>query len=106
MPTYHLIPNLNELLPEIPADSILSRTFFQDERLRIILFAFAAGQELSEHTSSKPAILHFLQGEATLTLGEDQLEARGGTWVHMPPNLPHSIQAKTPVVMLLSMFEG
>ena len=106
MPTYHLIPNLNELLPEIPADSILSRTFFQDERVRIILFAFAAGQELSEHTSSKPAILHFLQGEASLTLGEDQLEATAGTWVHMPPQLSHSIHAKTPVVMLLSMFEG
>jgi quercetin dioxygenase-like cupin family protein len=48
-----------------------------------------------------PAVLQFLQGEATVTLGNDKHEARPGTWVHMPPGLKHSIQAKTPVVMLL-----
>jgi len=48
-----------------------------------------------------PAVLHFLQGEAKLTLGDDTVEARPGTWVHMAKGLRHSIQAKTPVVMLL-----
>jgi quercetin dioxygenase-like cupin family protein len=105
MTDYLHIPNLIAEIPEIPPDSIVSRTFFQDEHARIILFGFAAGQELSEHTASKPAILHFLQGEAQLRLGKDEFEAEAGTWAHMPPNLPHSILAKTPVVMLLTMFE-
>jgi len=98
---YTYIPNLSDLMVEVPTDSILSRTFFTDERVKAVLFGFAAGQELSEHTASRPAILHFLQGEAHLTLGDDSMEAGPGTWVHMPPNLPHSIVAKTPVVMLL-----
>ena len=98
---YTYIPNLSDLMVEVPTDSILSRTFFTDERVKAVLFGFAAGQELSEHTASRPAILHFLQGEAHLTLGDDSMEAGPGTWVHMPPQLPHSIVAKTPVVMLL-----
>jgi quercetin dioxygenase-like cupin family protein len=84
-----------------PDKGILSRTLYNDDRLKAILFGFAQGEELSEHTASLPAVLHFLQGEAKLTLGDDTLEARPGTWVHMPKGLRHSIQAKTPLVMLL-----
>ena len=59
----------------------------------------------ADHTASMPAVLHFLQGEAKLTLGDDTLEARPGTWVHMAKGLRHSIQAKTPVVMLLLLLK-
>ncbi len=52
-----------------------------------------------------PAVMHFLQGEAKLTLGDDSVEATPGTWVHMPTGLRHSIQAKTPVVMLLLLLK-
>ncbi len=45
---------------EVPTDGTLSRTIHQDERLKVVLFAFSAGQELSEHTASMPAIMHFL----------------------------------------------
>jgi quercetin dioxygenase-like cupin family protein len=89
-----------------PEKGILSRTLYQDERLKVVLFGFAQGEELSEHTASMPAVLHFLQGEAKLTLGDDDaLDAKPGTWVHMPTNLRHSIQAKTPVVMLLLLLK-
>jgi quercetin dioxygenase-like cupin family protein len=71
----------------------------------VILFGFAPGQELSEHTSSLSAALYFVQGEADITLGEDKKEARPGTWAHMPPHMPHSVVAKTPVIMLLLMFQ-
>jgi len=52
-----------------------------------------------------PAVLHFLQGKASLTLGDDKVAAKTGTWVHMPKGLRHSIQAKTPVVMLLLLLK-
>ena len=102
---YTYIANLIEQVPDIPADSIVSRTLYSDDRLKTILFAFAPGQELSEHTSARTAILHFLQGEAELTLGGDRMTARAGAWVHMTSHLPHSIVAKTPVLMLLLMFQ-
>jgi quercetin dioxygenase-like cupin family protein len=52
-----------------------------------------------------PAVLHFFQGEAKLTLGDDALDAKPGTWVHMPTGMRHRIQAKTPVVMLLLLMK-
>jgi len=88
-----------------PEKGILSHTLFSDDRLKAVLFGFAQGEELSEHTASMPAILHFLQGEAKLTLGDDTLEAKPGTWVHMPSGLRHGIQAQTPVVMLLLLVK-
>ena len=88
-----------------PDKGILSRTLFSDDRLKAVLFGFGQGEELSEHTASMPAVLHFLQGEAKLTLGDDTAEARPGTWVYMPKGLRHSIQAKTPVVMLLLLLK-
>lgn len=99
-----IIPDLLTHIPDITPDSILSRTIYKDEQLKVILFAFAAGQELSEHTSTHAAALHFLQGTADVTLGEERIAAAAGTWVHMPPQLPHSILATTPVIMLLLMF--
>ena len=103
--SYPYIADLLTQIPDIPPDSIVSRTFYQDERIKAILFGFAAGQELSEHTASQPAILHILQGEADLTLGDDAREAQAGTWVQMPPRLSHSLYAKTPVLMLLLLFK-
>jgi quercetin dioxygenase-like cupin family protein len=100
---YTYIGDLLGIMPQIADDSIISRTFLDEENVKGILFGFAAGQELSEHTASRPAILHFLSGEADLTLGSERSEAKAGTWVHMPANLPHSILAKTPVVMVLLM---
>ena len=103
--SYFSVENLLAQLSEIAPNSIVSRTFYADEHVKVILFGFAAGQELSEHTASKPAMLHFLQGEARLTLGDQQMEAGPGRWVHMQPNLPHSIFAETPVVMLLYLLQ-
>ena len=103
--SYHYIADLSEQVSDIPADSIISRTFYSDGQMKAILFGFAAGQELSEHTSAQTAILHFIQGEADLTLGSEKMAAQAGTWVHMPPQLPHSIVAKTPVLMVLLMIK-
>jgi quercetin dioxygenase-like cupin family protein len=102
---YTYIASLVEQVKDIPPDSIVSRTFYSDEQMKAILFGFAAGQELSEHTSSQTAIIYIIQGEADLTLGDDSRPAQAGTWVHMPPRLPHSVIAKTPVLMLLLMFK-
>ncbi len=97
------IENLENLVDEFPPDSILSRTVYQDDSIKTILFGFQPGQELSEHTASVPAVLHFIEGEAYLTLGEESTTAQEGTWVHLPPDLSHSIVAKTKVLMLLTL---
>ena len=72
LPYMHISDLTKEVQP--PDKGILSRTLFADDRLKVVLFGFAQGEELSEHTASMPAVLHVLQGEATLTLGDDRDE--------------------------------
>src|SRR5437868_2775957 len=64
-------------------------------------FVFGQGQELSEHTAAKPAMLFFVMGEASVGLGDDTQEAQAGTWVHRPAAPTLTIKEKTPLVMLL-----
>jgi len=104
-PYLHFL-NIAGEVGEIPPDSILSRSLYEDGQLKVILFGFAQGQELSEHTASVPAIIHVLQGKARLTLGGDSKEAGPGTWVRMRAGLQHSVFAQSPLVMLLLMLTG
>ncbi len=99
----HIVDLAREVEP--PADGILTRTVFSNDDVKAVIFGFGQGEELSEHTASMPAILHFIQGEASLTLGGDNVEAQPGTWVHMPPGLKHSVETKTAVVMLLLLLK-
>lgn len=106
MTAYPLIPDLTALLGDLPTDAIVSRTLSQTGPMRVILFGFAPGQELSEHSTPMTATLHFLRGHATVTLGEAIHECGPGAWVQMAPKLPHSIRAHDePVLMLLTMVK-
>src|SRR3954453_16935316 len=95
---------LNEL--EVPRKGILSQTLFNDDNVKIILFGFAPGQELTAHTAPMPATIQVLRGEAAITLGDERHETREGCLIHMPPNLTHGIVAKTPVLMLLTLVKA
>ena len=89
-------------MPDIAADTIVSRTVFKGaNRPNVTIFGFAPGQELTEHTSTRAAVLYFLRGRARLTLGDEEQLAQTGTLVCMPPSLPHSITAFEETVMLL-----
>jgi quercetin dioxygenase-like cupin family protein len=104
-PTPYTLHDLRALLADVPPDSILSRTFYEDNQLRMVLFGFAAGQELSEHTAAMPVVIQILAGEGQLTLAGDVHEAGPGTWAHLPARLPHSVRARTPLTLLLWMFK-
>ena len=99
---YHA--DLLQQMAEISPDTIVSRTLFSSPQAKVILFGFAAGQELSEHTAARPAVLHVLQGQARLTVGGEAMSASPGAWLHMAPNLPHTVYAETPVLLLLYLL--
>lgn len=90
----------------IQPDSTVSRTIYQDDHVKAVLFGFDSGQELSEHTAAVAAVLHFVQGAAQVTLGSTTVTVQANSWIHMPPRLPHSILAHTPVVMLLLLLKS
>ena len=104
MTNFVSVQNLCEEL-EVPVTGHLNRTLQNDESAKIILFSFATGDGLAQHRAPMPAIIQILRGEAVLTLGPDTREAAAGFWVSMPPDLIHSIKAKTPVTMLLTLLK-
>ena len=102
IPFFH-IPDIAAEV-EIPKGGIISRTLHSDGDSRIVAFGFDTGQELTEHTSTMQAMLYFVSGEATVSLGTETMEVGPGAFSMMRPQLPHSIVAKSPLVMLLVMI--
>lgn len=100
---YTFIANLAEET-EIPAAGTLSRTLHRDDLAKVVLFAFDAGQELSEHRAARPALIQVVKGRLTLTLNGNVHEAGEGSFVSMPAGLPHALRAETPSVMLLTLL--
>ena len=98
------IEDLAERLPAIPEDSIVSRTVLTEGGFKAIVFGFARGQELSEHTAAVPAVLHFLRGRARVRFGDKTGTASPGSWAYLPARLPHSVYAEEEVVMLLLLL--
>jgi quercetin dioxygenase-like cupin family protein len=88
----------------VPAGGILSRTIHEDERCSLVVFAFDAGQELTEHTSAHAALIEILDGQALVTLDGEARDAGPGAWISMPPGMRHAIQATTPLVMALTLL--
>lgn len=83
---------------------ISSKTLQKGTSGKVVLFQFDAGQQLSEHTASVPAAMHFLEGEACVRLGSKTVDAKPGTWIHMDAGTSHAIEAVTPTTMLLTLF--
>ena len=85
------------------ANGIVSRTLLRTASSRVVLFGFAAGQELSEHTSTQSAVVQILSGECEFSLGGKPHPARAGDLIYMPPNLPHAVRATQQFSMLLTL---
>jgi len=80
---------------EYPKEGILSHIIFKGEKMHVTLFAMTAGQEMSEHTTSMEAMLHFLEGEVQLIVEDQRYTAVAGTWLRMAARVPHSLSANT-----------
>lgn len=100
----HLIKQLTDELA-IPESGKQTSVLLDNSKSKAILFAFAAGGGLAEHVSPFDATIQIISGTATLTVGDEPVEGKPGTWIHMVAKTPHSIKAETPVVMLLTLMK-
>ena len=86
------------------AEGIASRILAKTADGNLTLFAFAAGQGLTEHSSPFEAIVLVLEGACTLTIGGALVRATPGTVVRMPAGVPHAVEAVEPTRVLLIML--
>ena len=88
------------------AGSVVSRTLAKKATGTITLFAFDAGQGLSEHSAPYDAIVQVVDGIGTLRIGGKDVVARTGEIVVMPANIPHAVHANERFKMLLVMIRS
>ena len=92
-------------LIEVAPDSTVSRTVLKAQGARVVLFAFDAGQELSEHTAAVPILLQVLDGRLRVGAGGQRVELVAGGLVHIGARVPHDVYAQEPTRMLLTMLD-
>lgn len=86
------------------ARGIASRVLARTAAGNITLFAFDAGEELSEHTAPFDALVLTLSGALMLTIGGRDVRTTPQTVVLMPANVPHAVRALEASRMLLIML--
>jgi quercetin dioxygenase-like cupin family protein len=84
-------------------NGIVSRTLLRTANSRLVLFGFAEGQELTEHTSTQHAVIQILSGECEFILSGRAKTMKTGDLLYMPPNLPHAVKATSQFSMLLTL---
>ena len=88
------------------AGAVVSRTLINAKTGTVTLFAFDAGQELSEHTAPFDALVQVLDGETRITIAGQPFDLKAGDLIIMPANQPHAVSATTPFKMLLTMIRS
>jgi quercetin dioxygenase-like cupin family protein len=81
---------------------IVSQAILTAPGLRVTLFHFAAGQELSEHITPARALVQVLAGSCDFSLNGETRRLNAGDLLHMPPKLSHAVRATTDLALLIT----
>ncbi len=87
-------------------DSVVSRQITKEEAGNVTLFAFDAGQELSEHRAPYDALVHVLDGDVEVRLAGNPYMLTAGDAIIMPADVPHGMKAVKRFKMLLTMIRN
>jgi quercetin dioxygenase-like cupin family protein len=88
------------------AGAIVSRIVVKRDAGNVTLFAFDAGQELSEHTAPYDALVQVVDGEAAITVAGRPYRVDAGEMILMPAHQPHAVKAVSRFKMLLTMIRS
>ena len=86
--------------------SIVSRVLLKNKGGTVTLFAFAAGEGLSEHTAPFDALVIVTEGEADISIDGELFKVNEGESILLPANHPHAVAATTQFKMLLIMIRA
>jgi len=93
-------------LVEYQEGSVVSRVVLKKPTGNVTVFAFAAGEGLSEHTAPFDALVHVLDGRAEVTVGGVAHEVREGQYLLLPAGIPHALRAPERFKMALVMIRS
>jgi quercetin dioxygenase-like cupin family protein len=88
----------------IQAGAVVSKVLHRGGGVNVTVFAFDAGEQLTEHKAARTAVVQVLSGHLRFTVDAEELDLDPGSWLHMAPGAPHSLIATEPTVMLLTLI--
>ena len=88
------------------AGAVVSRTIIDKKTGTLTLFAFDAGQGLSEHTAPFDAFVQIIDGGAAITISGKGFHLKQGEMIVMPAGQPHSLKALEKFKMMLVMIRS
>lgn len=97
-----------EHLPDVVAydpERRASAVAFAAEGVRAVVFAFSAGQELTEHRAPAPILLQALEGELRVAAEGRELVLRPGGILQLDAGTPHSVAADVDAKLLLCILK-
>lgn len=86
--------------------SVISRVLLKNSGGTITLFAFDAGEGLSEHKAPFEAFVEVVEGDAVITIDGVRYELSAGDSILLPANVPHAVEAVSRFKMLLVMIKA
>lgn len=86
--------------------AVVSNTLVKGKAGTVTLFAFDAGEGLSEHTAPFDALILALDGSATITVGGHAHAMDAGQVLRLPASVPHAVHADAPFKMMLVMIRS
>ncbi len=99
------VENLREMI-EYQEGSVVSKTIIDKQTGTVTLFAFGKGEGLSEHTAPFDAMVYIIDGQAEVTISDNQNRLKVGEMIIMPANEPHALKAPEQFKMMLVMIKS
>lgn len=87
-------------------ESVVSKEIIKKRSGTVTLFAFDAGQGLSEHTAPFDALVVVVDGTAEITISGKKFTVRSGEAIIMPANQKHALYARKAFKMALIMIRA
>ncbi len=86
-------------------ESVVSRVLLKTEGAVMTLFAFSAGEGLTEHQTPHEATVLILEGDVRISIGDEEHHVEAGEILHLPSSVPHSLRGERPFKMLLTLLK-
>jgi quercetin dioxygenase-like cupin family protein len=91
---------------EYSNEATVSKMIIKKQTGNITLFAFDAGQGLSEHSAPFDAFVQVIDGRGQIIIDKEQFDLERGQGIVMPANIPHAVKADQRFKMMLVMIRG
>lgn len=99
-------PVILQQVIDYQAGAVVSKEVLKTLSGTITLFAFDEGQGLSEHMTPFEALVQIIDGEAKITVANQEHKVLAGEIIYLPANYPHALKAEKKFKMLLTMLKG